>query len=254
MRTLIIEPHFDDTAYSMTGLILSGTVAAEDDDILILTVFTRSIFAPYADASGVDQISALRYGEHKEFCEQIQVFHHILGYDEAPQRGWSMDELFDTLYGNDKERALKEMEAKETALKERAQKELALKKQIRDDFVLLNESYKPDVVFSPLGICGHIDHILVRECAESVFSLQIRYYEDLPYAGEIPTAEYLSWINQLTNGLHPTKNPGVGRLARRIELLKLYQSQVTEKDIESVRNYLSMHQGERFWTKTYIYE
>ena len=60
MKTLLLEPHFDDTAYSMAGLILSGVISA---DSLIVTVFSRTLFAPYADASGIDQISALRYRE-----------------------------------------------------------------------------------------------------------------------------------------------------------------------------------------------
>jgi LmbE family N-acetylglucosaminyl deacetylase len=226
MRTLILEPHFDDTAYSMAGLLLTGVVGA---GALVVTVFSRSIFAPYAAVSGVDEISALRYREHKKFCAGISVMYRTLGYDEAPQRGWSMDNIFDTMYGKDDE--------------------MELKKRIAGDFVLLNESYMPDEVFAPLGISGHIDHVAVRECAEKAFPGKIKYYEDLPYAGEIQAVEYTKWIENLTKGLQPIQNPDADNLDRRIELLKSYRSQVAEKDIKAVRNYISMHRGERFWTK-----
>jgi LmbE family N-acetylglucosaminyl deacetylase len=227
MQTIILEPHFDDAAYSMTGLLLSGVVPA---DALIVTVFTRSQFAPYATASGLEQISALRYEEHEKFCERMAMNHCSLGYDEAPQRGWSMDDIFDNRYGNDTEPDLKQ--------------------QIMYDLVSLDEGYMPDAVFAPLGICGHTDHLLVRECAEAVFPLKMSYYEDLPYAGEIPFVEYADWIIKLTKGLHPQTNRNIATLPARIELLKLYTSQVAEKDIRSVRNYIGMHQGERFWSKT----
>lgn len=227
MITLILEPHFDDTAYSMSGLLLSGVIAT---DPLIVTVFSQSTFAPYADASGQEQVSVLRYAEHDLFCKKIAARTQVLGYPEAPLRGWAINNIFDHRYGNDHERHLKQ--------------------QIVADLEQLNEQHRPAQVYVPLGICGHIDHVLVRACAEQVFPSVIKYYEDLPYAGEIPSDEYNNWIKQLTGGLYPVTNSDTSTLEERIELLRYYESQVADKDIASVRKYVNIHQGERFWLKT----
>lgn len=231
MNILVLEPHFDDTAYSMAGLLLSGMVA---DDVLVVTVFSRSEFAPYAAISGVDQVSARRLEEHKKFCQKISVMDLALGYDEAPQRGWSMDSIFDHLHSNDAEEDLKQ--------------------SIMNDLLLLKEKFTPGKVYAPLGICGHIDHVIVRECAESVFASTIHFYEDLPYAGEINRSEYNEWIKKLTGALYPAINPDVSRLGHRLEYLKMYSSQVAKKDLASVRNYLRMHPGDRFWSTTTNHE
>ncbi|RBL92469.1 PIG-L deacetylase family protein [Chitinophaga flava] len=227
MSTLILEPHFDDTAYSMAGLLLSGVISA---DTTIVTIFSRSAFAPYSALSDTEKISALRYTEHKHFCKKIAVRAHVLEYDEALLRGWSISNIFDHTCDIDHEKQLKQ--------------------RISSDLAMLNETLRPAEVYSPLGICGHIDHILVRQCAEQVFPLKIKYYEELPYAGEIRQEEYTHWISKLTKDLYPQINTDISVLEQRLSLLRFYRSQVTEKDITSVRKYMNMHQGERFWSKT----
>ncbi|MCW3464962.1 PIG-L deacetylase family protein [Chitinophaga nivalis] len=226
MKTMILEPHFDDTAYSMTGWLLLAKMPA---DTITVTVFTRSTFAPYAEATGVEAVSALRYAEHKAFCQQASLTAHLLGYEEAPQRGWAMEHIFDNTLG--------------------AGTEWELQQRIQHDFRLLHQRFAPDQVYAPLGICGHIDHLLVRECAAQVFPGKISYYEDLPYAGEIQPEVYDDWIHQLTQQLYPRFNRDMSSLDQRIAWLRSYRSQVAEKDIAAVRQYIHRHQGERCWSE-----
>ena len=226
MKTLVLEPHFDDTAYSMSGLLLSGS---REDEVLIVTVFSKCAFAPYANVSGIEEVSAFRLQEHKQFCEAVAVEGLTLNYHEAPQRGWPMDSLFYHLNCGGVEKELIQ--------------------SITGDLENIKNSFKPHRVFAPLGICGHLDHVMVRQCSEKVFSGNIHFYEELPYAGEIDETEYNTWIQKLTVNLHPAIQPAADTIERRLEYLKIYSSQVAEKDLESVRKYLRIHQGDRYWSK-----
>lgn len=230
MNTLLFEPHFDDAAYSLSGLILSGVIDPMEAELV--TVFTQSTFAPYANVKTIDEISALRAIESASFCQQLKLKNSTLGFSEAPIRGYSLDAIFDENYKSNLEQNLKDNLLKEMG---------RLKKQ-----------FQPSRIFCPLGISGHIDHFIVRECAEETFENQLFYYEDLPYAGEISSAEYQAWIDALTIDLIPLKNEWNSFLKERIRLLKTYQSQVADKDIQAVINYTERNVFERYWMRKQI--
>lgn len=227
MQTFIIEPHFDDAAYSVGGMLLTGRI--DPLNALLISVFTRSEFAPYSTAKGIDEISALRLNETKSYCNTMGLLQVSLPYDEAPLRGYPLEQIFEVDYRNEDETALKS----------------ALSAQLQR----LKNQYHPAEVFSPLGVSGHVDHKIVRECCEIVFGDELHYYEDLPYSGEIPKQEYTNWISSLTKNLAPVQLNSISVLAQRIDLLRLYKSQVAGKDVNSVCKYVESHKGERYWIK-----
>lgn len=53
-----------------------------------------------------------------------------------------------------------------------------------------------DIVFAPLGIGNHIDHIITKRAVESIDHSSVCYYQDVPYAITQPTT------NKLIDSLH----------------------------------------------------
>jgi LmbE family N-acetylglucosaminyl deacetylase/O-antigen/teichoic acid export membrane protein len=93
-------------------------------------------------------------------------------------------------------------------------------------------------VFVPLGLGGHVDHQLVRACAESVFDREIlMYYEDMPYAArraaQVGYGAGVRWNNPAPWLQQASEPRAVARVAltpdeieARIEASACYRSQI----------------------------
>ncbi len=228
-KVILFSPHCDDIAYSLTGRILAGRESAQE--CVVATVFTRSTFAPYSplcSSGDVEQITCLRLGEELEFCRSLGLAHVGLGLPEAPLRGFDLvDDLFTTKRRVDDDPIQPEVER---LLGE------------------LSSVCRPDRVYCPLGIAGHVDHLIVRQAIESVFVgvCPVHYYEDLPYAGELTDEEYHESLTNYAAGLRPETIVG-DWLDRKLALLGGYTSQVAAKDKQSVRDHTRRVGGERGW-------
>jgi LmbE family N-acetylglucosaminyl deacetylase len=94
-----------------------------------------------------------------------------------------------------------------------------------------------DAVYFPLGIGGHVDHLLVREAftilRASVLSrsVEVEFYEDLPYATyhKLP----LNFISQ--HGLSPVLQQV--EIEHKIIAVRAYKSQVDDGIVAAIRNY-----------------
>lgn len=122
-----------------------------------------------------------------------------------------------------------------------------------------------DVIYVPLGIGRHIDHLLLRYAVElldtsmtSKSSLQLIYYEDLPYAcwGRDP-----DWQATLINGLCPhvypmdamtwlTKRDAILQYSSQVPMLWPDQTQLEVDLLDYGCQVGGAQPAERFWART----
>jgi hypothetical protein len=164
-RLLLLSPHSDDIAFSLGGLLAAGS-AFRGWERHQVTLFVRSCHAPYApQLDSVAAVTRARCQEDDAFCAYHGIRLHRLDLEETLVRGYpSVASIF----------ALRRPE--DDPLFERTCHEVA---RAVDGF---------DLVLSPLGIGGHIEHALVREACRRTRA-DVLYYEDLPYAGDYSNAE-----------------------------------------------------------------
>ncbi|MCG8295102.1 PIG-L deacetylase family protein [Pseudomonas entomophila] len=225
----LLSPHCDDIAYSMAGRLLGG--AERGQGIRLLTIFSQSRFAPYAQRLNTQaQISRWRQAEEARFCAALHLAHECLDLAEAPLRGYpDVDSLF-----------VDDGAVPEDPVLER------LEQRLRQRL----EQARPARVYAPLGIGGHVDHLLTRRAAQRVFAdvCPLLFYEDLPYAGELSADALAQQLTRTTQGLRPLLTPLADWLPEKLRHLAGYASQVAEKDLASVATHAHLIGGERVWT------
>ena len=118
---------------------------------------------------------------------------------------------------------------------------------------------KPDELwYLPLAVGNHIDHRIARDAAldglgrANIPGTNVRFYEDLPYAAQVPgVQDYTDFIASTVPGckLEPIERIEIASLKER--LLRLYFSQLTRVQINSVQEYASRIDAkspcERLW-------
>lgn len=97
-----------------------------------------------------------------------------------------------------------------------------------EKFRQLKEFFEPDnlIIFCPLGVGGHVDHVLVRQAAEDVWTPEnLIYYEDFPYAGRLGVMQ--TWLGE-NNQIWTTHllNLSEQEIKVRITSVSSYTSQI----------------------------
>lgn len=170
-RILFVSPHFDDVAFSCAGLIhhLTSRCAVP---VVWTTVFSHGRRKPKGFAlrcqttkdipCEVDYM-AVRRCEDRNCAAVLKIEAAIdLGFLEAPHRGYrSPKMLFGPLLRGDEQRLLRAV----------GQSLARLARQV--------SAYR---VIVPLGLGGHVDHVLVSRAAEITFApAHLLYYAETPY-------------------------------------------------------------------------
>ena len=228
---LLVSPHADDVAYSLGGHLITGALPGKH--CVLVTVFSVSDFAPYLLPPSGDSrvVSQVRADEDRRFAMSHDLQLIRLDHQEAPIRDniRHVNDLFKNhleIIGH------------------------PYLPQVRATIGGLLQLKRWSKVFGPLGLGGHIDHLLVRETLDSLFRKGSRFffYEDLPYAGEIAVEDYHSELPLLTAGMASTSLPPSDWLDLKLKCLKFYGSQVADKDLCSVIEATDRANGERVWT------
>jgi LmbE family N-acetylglucosaminyl deacetylase len=226
--TLYLSPHSDDIAYSLAGRILAGCEITTSQ--VLVTVFTQSKYAPFAAQDlDIEAITKLRLAEETEFCRNLNVASELLTLSEAPLRGYlTTDDLFVSV--------------------EQAKLDPILP-LLTTQFRALLDKYRPGKVYAPLGIGGHVDHLLTRFAAEAVCDgvCPVLFYEDLPYIGELTDDERQQALAATTQGKRSELTPTDIWFQTKLRLLHGYTSQVGENNLQSVISYTHLIGGERVW-------
>lgn len=212
-RLLILSPHSDDTAFSLGGLLAAGRAFAGWERHQ-LTLFVHSQHAPYAPhLTEASAITAVRCREDEAFCAAHEITLTRAGMTETLLRGYASKE------------AIYAPRAPET--------DPLFAPTCR---VVKEATAGFDLVVAPLGVGGHVEHILVREACRRSGSLAL-FYEDLPYAGD--------FTNDALDRFGATAMPGAqcrafvveDAMDRKCERLLDYESQVAPADLEKVIAY-----------------
>ncbi len=165
-----LSPHLDDAALSCGGQISARARAGEK--VLVLTLFT----ADEPAEGGSDLIETL----HGLFGLQGGVVAHRRGEDLAACEALGAEPrhvpLAEAIYRTDSDghflyTAIRAIFSSPSSADSRTVEALA---EVMAAFREVSE------VFVPLGVGGHVDHVLTRSAAELVFD-ELSYYEEIPY-------------------------------------------------------------------------
>lgn len=175
---LVLSPHLDDAAFSLGPLLAQY---AKTTQFVIATAFTGSVRKPTGFAlacqldkglSANDDYMSIRRAEDAIWAQSLGVKAVYGEFLEAPHRGYnSAKELFTSVLP-----------------------EQSVRSELYQWVSELIKSHKPSVLFCPLGIGSHVDHILIRETvallgaphkldAPDAPSIPVYFFKDLPYAG-----------------------------------------------------------------------
>ena len=216
--------------------------------VTVLGVFTRSATAPFSDAGTVHANDLLTYVSgmrRKEDAELQKLLPKLrmedLNLKDAPIRlKCSVDGAF--------------------RLAPRAD-DSAIEK-IRKSLAKLDATMKIDAVLLPLGLGGHVDHIVARNAAlEFVVTRASAFYEDLPDVlrdGEAFEAnrDIDQAAEQELAAFGHTANPVILKapndietdIRRKLKLITGYASQVDEATMQTISDFARRYgAGERVW-------
>ena len=251
MKILILSPHRDDAAFSLSLAIASWLTARHT--VTILNVFTRSRYAPYSDAAFVHEndelsyVSAMRFREDELWVRRINEtlpkglknnLHLLdLNLKDAPIRlRLPLEQLSDT-----------PVNPADSAIE-----------KIRRSLTKQSEAGSVEAIVLPAALGKHVDHLTVREAAlPFTATIPTAYYEDLPYAATHPSAatdlQALRDAGETANQplsalvLEPATSPEEA-VARKRKLILNYASQIDEEAGEIISNFASRYNGsERLW-------
>lgn len=214
MRHLIVSPHLDDAWFSLGGSL--NEWRKRNEVVLVVDVFSIQSWTMYEDlplshAVSVrkreERLNARRDGVRLKFLDLREGL--LRGYPlQFPQAvNWTIDlETLDHIV-------------------------TGLGKVIR--------AYEPNAIYFPLGIGGHVDHLLVREVSTILGSsfrlddINIQFYEDLPYASYcgLPTA----FIKE--HDLSPVLQQI--DIEHKLDSIRNYRSQIYDDLVASIRDYAS---------------
>lgn len=211
---LLLSPHPDDLAWSVGGTVAKLCMVGVD--LVGLTFFTRTRYAPGSTAHGTTAATEVRAAEESEWAAQVGLRLERADLADASLRG----------YDDDSEMGPEP----EPEIVERVAGHLR---------AALDES-RPRVVLAPLAIGGHVDHRAVQVAALALPSSCVLFYEDLPYS--FGSHEYhLDYSIVVDVAAHT---------AAREAGIDFFASQRPETILPVLRRHTAAVSGERFWART----
>ena len=236
MKIVIVSPHRDDAAFSLSLAIGSWLKAGHF--VSVVNCFTRSEYAPYSDVESLhpndrrSYVTALRLREDEAWCRHFgsKLTHIDLSLKDAPLRlRCTVDEVCITPVRQDDKSLLK------------------IAKAI--------EAMAPEVLVLPLALGRHVDHMTARDAALPLCSIEriCAFYEDLPYATRAGEADQIVALAQsLALDLKPVftaapRDPDDAAKWKR-EVALSYDSQIDEEVTTQIAQFCSRYAGrERLW-------
>jgi LmbE family N-acetylglucosaminyl deacetylase len=230
MRWIYISPHLDDAVLSAGGLIHDQTREGQHVEIwtLVCGFPTEAELSPFAQvlhfqwgfSSAEETVRKRRLeDEHAASVVGAQTVH----FDGFPDCIYRRDSVGEPLYPMEvfapRHPADEDLPARITA---------ALVERLKPD----------DVVVCPLGIGGHVDHLIVRKAVEGL-GRPLRYYADVPYVLDHPS-ELEPATRSMKANRHKVSKEGIAAWASGIatytsQLSMLFET--SEKMQEAIEKY-----------------
>jgi LmbE family N-acetylglucosaminyl deacetylase len=247
LKILILSPHRDDAAFSLSIAITHWLTARHT--VTILNVFTRSRYAPYSDAGFVHEndelsyVTAMRLREDEAFLRRITqslpkgLKNHVhmadLNLKDAPIRlRIPLEEVSDTPV-NPADSAIEKIRK-------------ALTKQ--------SEAGAMEALVIPAALGNHVDHLTVRKAAQPfTANLPTAFYEDLPYATTHPSAATdLEALREAAMERNDPLTSATYQFESAIQLKRKlvlgYASQIDDETGTLIANFAERYNGgERLW-------
>jgi LmbE family N-acetylglucosaminyl deacetylase len=236
MKIVIVSPHRDDAAFSLSLAI--GAWLEAGHSVAVVNCFTRSEYAPYSDVDSLhpndrrSYVTALRLREDEAWCRHFgpHLTHADLNLKDAPLRlRCGIDEVCSTPVRHGDKALLKIAQA--------------------------IEAMTPEVLVLPLALGRHVDHMTARDAVLSLCSIErlCAFYEDLPYATRPGEADQIVDLAQsLALDLKPvfTAAPrdldDAAKWKRQLALS--YDSQIDEEVTTQIAEFCRRYEGrERLW-------
>ncbi len=242
LHILVLSPHRNDAAFSL-GLAMEAWLTAKHR-VTVLGVFTRSATAPFSDADTVHPNDLLSYVSGMRRKEELlkllpKLRMEDLNLKDAPIRlRCSVEEAYGLAPRED---------------------DSAVEK-VRKALAKLDAGMKIDAIVLPLGLGGHVDHIVVRNAAlEFASTRACAFYEDLPDAlrdGESFDAN--RDIDLAIEAEQATLGEGFASVVltsgnetgskRKLKMVSVYASQIDEQTMQTISNFAGRYgAGERVW-------
>jgi LmbE family N-acetylglucosaminyl deacetylase len=231
MTMVFLAPHTDDIALSCGGIIPH---VAKSTDVTIAVFFSRTAYGPglktfrdFLPGHDFRIVTETRLSEETSFCD----YHGIELIDYRLQDS--------SLRGiPDEDERLAEHDSGE------------YDHVIGDALGVLGLKY--GVLFCPLSLGTHVDHVIVNRAVRSDRSLsgKIIYYEDLPYAARCSQKE----IEDQLHTILPQGAKGVfvditDTMDMKIQGIGMYKVAVMKDEMESVLSYAGSFQNENMQYK-----
>jgi len=226
----VLSPHQDDAGLSLATTIRSAARAGRQ--VRILNCFTVSLYAPHGSVRTAAEIGQLRREEDREFAaragERIEILD--IGMEDAPIRlGCPVSQVRRRRIGG------REIE----------------------DATRIAAAVRPiagELLLAPLGLGGHIDHLVAREAALQLAEAgcAVGFYEDLPYAAELRECCVVRAADGASARAGERLRAALVREedaeSRKRFAIEAYRSQLTEGEIDLVMGYGALRGGaERLW-------
>lgn len=225
-RVLLLEPHMDDGALSLGGVLWSRRAECE---FTIVSVAGRSNFTSYYDLErdylDVDEVSALRRAESALLARAVGGRHVALDLPEAPLRyragPWTLD------WFRRHHASISAFIGHTSGSEELSSWTGRIRQVLRD--------LPADEVWAPLGVGPHTDHELVRNAFLTVLledrglleRCQVRLYQEVPYAAQFTgfTAAIVEELTRSGARLELETAPVTAAFPDKLRLIALFGSQ-----------------------------
>ncbi|EER22289.1 MULTISPECIES: PIG-L deacetylase family protein [spotted fever group] len=229
-KIILLSPHHDDIAFSIGGMI-SIYCYTKNIKCYLINIFNKTKYClPTCKTTNVNK---QRNAEDNRFAKQFSLNKINLNFpDSSVLRHTAHSEIICTPH------------------------------DIRRSFLMqkLNKIFKyikPNKIFCPLGIGGHIDHKMVKEICLEIFRNNYHnlvFYEDLPYAYDYKS-QYIKDIIKRTMPLklHAKYINITSRWYIKEKSIFFYKSQVTKETIAKIQKYAqSLGANKSFFERIWI--
>lgn len=220
-KYILFSPHPDDSILSMGGTILMKN---QEVDFINCDIFTKKKYSIVKICP--ELANEVILNEEKAAMNEVGISNVLLEFEEALER---------------KNGKLSDVLGKKITYEEIKQEAVyyELEQKIREQIEKIN----PSAVFVPMGCGWHRDHLIVRFCVEEIIKskkdITLFLYEDMPYSCNeewrkiaLIEAEEKFELEEIQVNIDEC-------IERKIEIVKLYETQLKQRDIRIMKNYWS---------------
>ena len=215
-RCLALSPHSDDVAFSLGAALLDGRFC----DLTVVTGFSVSSCTDEDSGMGTARVTELRKQEDKAFFGTMR---------KRPQTIY-LDRLDAPLRLNIPEEDVCKMVSGRADGVEVEQLADCLVRTMQEKVVLM----------APLGLGSHVDHLIAHRaaCLMMRYGYAVAFYEDLPYAAEMPLSAIKSTVDKVARSSSTALTPILIRSKAdssvKAAAVKAYQSQTDTRTITRI--------------------